>query len=47
MSRFKRSQNKYVKKAHRVGNWPEYEAGLRDRDDLIVWISITGHKLAN
>jgi hypothetical protein len=47
MSQFRRSQHKYVKKAYRVRNWPEYEAGLRDRGSLTVWISITGGKLAN
>jgi hypothetical protein len=47
MSQFKRSQCKYVKKAYRVRNWPEYEAGLRDRGSLTVWISITGGRLAN
>jgi hypothetical protein len=39
MSRFKRNQQKYVKKAHRVRNWHEYEAGLRSRGSLTVWIS--------
>ena len=27
MSIFKRTQRKYVKKAYRVRNWREYEAG--------------------
>ena len=31
MSIFKRTQRKYVKKAYRVRNWREYEAGLRNR----------------
>jgi hypothetical protein len=39
MSSFKRSQAKYVKKPYRVRNWPEYEAGLRSRGSLNVWIS--------
>ncbi len=39
MSSFKRSQAKYVKKRYRVRNWPEYEAGLRLRGSLTVWIS--------
>ncbi len=39
MSSFKRSQSKYVKKQYRVRNWPEYEAGLRRRASLTVWIS--------
>jgi hypothetical protein len=47
MSVFKRSQRKYVKKAYRVRNWREYEAGLRDRGSLTVWISLTDGKLAN
>ena len=28
MSIFKRTQRKYVKKAYRVRNWREYEAGV-------------------
>jgi len=47
MSHFRRSQQKYVKKAYRVRNWREYEAGLRDRGSLTVWISFTEGKLAN
>ncbi len=47
MSVFKRSQRKYVKKAYRVRNWREYEAGLRDSGSLTVWISLTDGKLAN
>jgi hypothetical protein len=39
MSSFKRSQAKYVKKQYRVRNWPEYEASLRKRGSLTVWIS--------
>lgn len=35
----KRSQYKYAKSRYRVGNWPEYEAGLRRRGDLTVWFS--------
>ena len=30
-----------VKKAYRVRNWREYEAGLRNRGSLTVWISLT------
>ena len=41
MSIFKRPQRKYVKKAYRVRNWREYEAGLRNRGSLTVWISLT------
>ena len=35
----KRSQYKYAKFRYRIGNWPEYEAGLRRRGDLTVWLS--------
>ena len=45
MSIFKRTQRKYVKKAYRVRNWREYEAGLRNRGSLTVWISLTAGKL--
>ena len=47
MSIFKRTQRKYVKKAYRVRNWREYEAGLRNRGSLTVWISLTTGKLVN
>ncbi len=47
MSKFKRSQQKYVKKSYRVGNWRQYEAGLRNRGSLTVWISITDGALSN
>ena len=39
MTAFKRSQAKYVRKSYKTTNWPEYEAGLRDRGSLTVWIS--------
>ena len=35
----KRSQYKYAKSQYRIRNWPEYEAGLRNRGDLTVWLS--------
>jgi hypothetical protein len=35
----KRSQYKYAKAPYRIRNWPEYEAGLRSRGDLTVWLS--------
>jgi hypothetical protein len=35
----KRSQYKYAKSRYRIGNWSEYEAGLRRRGDLTVWLS--------
>ncbi len=35
----KRSQYKYRKSQYRVRNWPEYEAGLKRRGDLTVWLS--------
>ncbi len=47
MSIFKRTQRKYVNKAYRVRNWREYEAGLRDRGSLTVWLSLTDGKLVN
>jgi len=47
MSIFKRTQRKYVKKPYRVRDWRDYEAGLRDRGSLTVWISLTDGKLVN
>jgi hypothetical protein len=47
MSSFKRSQRKYVKKTYRVRNWREYEAGLRERGSLAVFVALTDGKLAN
>ena len=35
----KRSQYKYAKSQYRIRNWPEYEAGLKRRGDLTVWLS--------
>ena len=35
----KRSQYKHTKSRYRVKNWGEYEAGLRRRGDLTVWLS--------
>ena len=35
----KRSQYKYAKARYRVRNWPEYEAGLRNRGDLTLRLS--------
>ena len=35
----KRSQYKHAKSRYRVRNWPEYEAGLKKRGDLTVWLS--------
>ncbi len=34
-----RSQYKYAKSRYRIRNWPEYEAGLRRRGDLTIWLS--------
>ena len=45
MSIFKRTQRKYVKKAYRVRNWREYEAGLRNRGEPDRLISLTAGKL--
>ena len=39
MSNFKRSQAKHVKQSYQTTNWPEYEASLRQRGSLTVWIS--------
>jgi hypothetical protein len=35
----KRSQYKYTKSQYRIRNWPKYEAGLKRRGDLTVWLS--------
>ena len=35
----KRSQYKHVKSRYRVSNCAEYEAGLRSRGDLTIWLS--------
>ena len=35
----KRSQYKHAKARYRVRNWAEYEAGLRSRGDLTVWLT--------
>ena len=35
----KRSQYKHVKSQYRIRNWSEYEAGLRRRGDVTVWLS--------
>jgi hypothetical protein len=34
MTAFKRSQAEYVKHSYKTTNWPEYEAGLRQRGSL-------------
>jgi len=39
MTAFKRSQAKYVKRSYKTANWPKYEAGLRQRGSVTVWIS--------
>jgi hypothetical protein len=39
MTAFKRSQAKYVKHAYQTTNWPEYEAALRQRGSLTLWLS--------
>jgi len=39
MTAFKRSQAKYVRRSYKTTIWPEYEAGLRQRGSLTVWIS--------
>ena len=35
----KRSQYKYAKSRYRLRNWSGYEASLRSRRDLTVWLS--------
>ena len=35
----KRSQYQYAKSQYRVRNWSEYEAGLKKRGDLTIWLS--------
>ena len=35
----KRSQYRYAKSRYRVWNWAEYEAGLRSRGDLTIWLA--------
>ena len=35
----KRSQYKHAKSRYRVRNWAEYEAGLRSRGDLTIWLA--------
>ncbi len=35
----RRRQYKYAKSPYRIRNWPEYEAGLRRRGNLTVWLS--------
>ena len=35
----KRSQYKHAKSQYRIRNWPEYEAGLRRRGNVTVWLS--------
>jgi hypothetical protein len=39
MKYLRRSQYKYAKSRYRIRNWPEYEAGLRRRGDLTVWLA--------
>ncbi len=46
MTCFKRTQWKYVQKTYRVRNWAEYEAGLRGRGDLTVWLGLADGTLA-
>ncbi len=40
----KRSQYKHTKSQYRVRNWPAYEAGLRKRGDLTVWLSTSARE---
>ena len=47
MSIFQTHSAEVCEKAYRVRNWREYEAGLRNRGSLTVWISLTAGKLVN
>jgi hypothetical protein len=35
----KRNHYKYATSRYRIRNWPEYEAGPRNRGDLTIWLS--------
>ncbi len=39
MSRFKRSQAKYVKQTHTITNWPAYDHALITRGSLTFWFT--------
>ena len=39
MSRFKRSQAKYVKQTHKITNWPAYDHALVTRGSLTFWFT--------
>jgi hypothetical protein len=39
-SSFKGRQQKYAKKPYRARNWAAYEAGLRSRGSLTVWLGV-------
>ncbi len=39
MSRFKRSQAKYVKQTHTITNWPAYDQALVTRGSLTFWFT--------
>ena len=39
MSRFKRSQAKYVKQTHQITNWPAYDQALVTRGSLTFWFT--------
>ncbi len=39
MSRFKRSQAKYVKQTHKITNWPAYDQALVTRGSLTFWFT--------
>lgn len=40
MTIFKRQQQKHVKRPYRLRNWSKYEAGLRNRGCLTVWLEV-------
>ena len=39
MTAFKRSQAKPVSESYKTTNWTKYEAALRQRGSVTVWIS--------
>ena len=32
-------RHKFPKARYRINNWPAYDAALRDRGDLTVWVT--------
>ncbi len=44
MSRFKRSQAKYVKQTPKITNWPAYDQALVTRGSLTFWFTDDPHQ---